>query len=74
VVKLGGKMQLKVKKCMKTRLPATASLYKSGQAFRDPEGCGSQISRQSAHAGDKVASPTHRPPLSSGIIPGTNFC
>ena len=33
-----------------------------------------QISRQSAHEGGKVVSPTHRPPLPPGIIPGTHFC
>jgi hypothetical protein len=30
--------------------------------------------RQSAHEGGKVVSPTHRPPLSQGNIPGTHFC
>jgi hypothetical protein len=30
--------------------------------------------RQSAHEGGKVVSPTHRPPLPPGNIPGTHFC
>ena len=36
----------------------------------------SRISRQSAHEGGKVVSPTHRPPLPppQEYIPGTHFC
>jgi hypothetical protein len=36
-----------------------------------------KISRQSAHEGGKVVSPTHRPPLPPpppGDTPGTHFC
>jgi hypothetical protein len=38
-------------------------LYKSGQTLRVPRGCGSQISRQSAHESAKVVIPTHQPLL-----------
>jgi hypothetical protein len=47
--------------------------YRPGQALRVPGGRGSQISRQSAHGGDKVVSPTHRPPLPSVLISVTDW-
>ena len=45
----------------------------SGQALRFPGDWGSQISRHSAHIGEKFVNRTHRPLLHPAIIPGTHF-
>ena len=49
--------------CMNIKVKVKQFHYSPGQALSVPAGGGSQISRQSAHEGDKVVSHTYRPPL-----------
>jgi len=55
-------------------LSVKQTLYRPGQALRFPAGSDTQISEQLAHEHGKVVSPTHRPSLPPGNIPGTHFC
>ena len=56
------------------KIMVNLSRYRPGQALGVPRTWGSRISRQSAYEGGKVISPTHRPSLPPGRIPGTHFC
>jgi hypothetical protein len=50
------------------KVKVTLSRYRPGEAVGVRESRGSRISRQSAHEGGKVVSPTHRPSLPPGIL------
>ena len=63
LVKVKFKQLAKVKVKQLVKVKVKQSHYRSEQTQRVPEVSGSQISRQSAHEGGKVVSPTQRPPL-----------
>jgi hypothetical protein len=60
--------------CASIKVKVRQPNYMPWQAIRVPEVWGSQILIQLAHDGGNVVSPTHRPPLPPGNIPGAHFC
>jgi hypothetical protein len=58
----------------KVQVKVKLSRYRPGEAFGVLGGLGSRISRQFAHEGGMVVSPTYRSSQPQGRIPGTHFC
>jgi len=62
------------KKVNVTPLKVNKSIYRPGVARRVPENLRFPDFMTTAQDGVKAVSVTHRPPLTSGNIPGTHFC
>jgi hypothetical protein len=58
----------------RVKVNAKQSHYRTGQTLGLQEVEALRISGKSALEDGKVVSPTYRPPLLPGNIPGTNFC
>jgi hypothetical protein len=66
--------QYRLKRKIKKKMKANVSYKGLDRPLRVRKFEAFRISRQSAHGGRKVVSPTHRPPLPSGDIPRNHFC
>jgi hypothetical protein len=69
----GGHYMSKAALCLPCRTEITLSHYMPDRPFGLQEAEAQRICRQSAHEGGKVVSPTHRPPLPPGGIPGVHL-